>query len=440
MFATGAMVSVLPWMLRTLWLTGNPLAPLGKRLFPNTAFHAISEDGLSQYLANYGGIPWTGVPWAITVDGTALQGLIGPLFLLAPLALLALRKPAGRAVLGVALLLLLPWTRNMGTRFVMPALPFICLALALALPRPAMLAMVLAHALTCWPAVVDRYAGQGGWRLHGFPWQAALRIEPEEQYLTNHLSEYRYAQMTARHVKPGDGILDLFALPYAYLPTVPVGPMFSAQYDNLRMTLNSASRPNPEILISGRTEWPTRFLRGVRVRMNQPVPAPWNLAEVELLRNGRTIPVSPRWFVDARPAPGDAWLAMDANRATRWSTWDNSQSGMYWQVTFDRPMPLDGVRVLMPNLGSPQMLSIETQEMDRRWQPIASPPTLDLTAPRLYRRSATEFLKRQGIAWIVVRIGPEGNGPIGQSFLMTPEDWGVELVEKIDEVALFRVR
>src|SRR4029077_16004815 len=30
-------------------------------------------------------------------------------------------------------------------------------------------------------------------------------------------------------------------------------------------------------------------------------------------------------------------------------------------------------------------------------------------------------------------------GPIGQSFLMTPNDWGVELVEKLYEVALFRI-
>ena len=94
----------------------------------------------------------------------------------------------------------------------------------------------------------------------------------------------------------------------------------------------------------------------------------------------------------------------------------------------------------MPNLSGPQMLAFETQEMDRQWKPAGGPAVLELTAPRLYRRSAIEFLKRQGIQWIVVRIGAEGNGPIGQAFLMTPEDWGVELVEKADEVALFRLR
>lgn len=440
LFAAGAMVSVLPWMLRTLWLTGNPLAPLANRVFPNPAFHAISEEGLARYMATYGDIAWPALPWAITVDGAALQGLIGPLFLLAPLALLALRKPAGRVVLAVALLLLLPWTRNLGTRFVMPALPFICLALAVALPRPAMLMLVLAHAITCWPAVVDRYAGLGAWRLHGFPWQAALRIEPEETYLSQHLFDYQYAQMAARHIQPGDGVLDLFALPYAYLPTVPIGPLMSAQFDNLQMTLTAASRPHPELLISARTAWPLRFVRGVRVRLKQTIPAPWNLAEVELLRYGRTVPASPRWFLHARPAPGDSWLAADGNRATRWSTWDPGEAGMYWQMTFDRPLPLDGVRILMPNLTTPRMLAVETQEMDRQWKPVASQPSLEFTAPRLYRRSAIGFLKRQGIRWIVTRTGTEGNGPIGQSFVMTPQDWGVELVETLDEIALFRVK
>ena len=87
------------------------------------------------------------MPWALTVDGGVLGGLLGPVFLLAPVALLAARSALGRRALLAAVLFGLPWAANVGTRVLIPALPFAGLALALALPGRVLPALVVLHAL-----------------------------------------------------------------------------------------------------------------------------------------------------------------------------------------------------------------------------------------------------------------------------------------------------
>jgi hypothetical protein len=439
-FLPAAALSILPWTLRDLWLTGNPIAPLGNRIFPNDAFHAFTEQSLSHYLANYGGLAWHQIPWSLTTTGFELQGFIGPLFLLLPLALLAWRKPAGRIVLCAALFLLIPWTRNLGARFFLPSLAFFCLALALALPRPAIVALALLHAISCWPAVADHYTHPNAWRLQGFPWQAALRLESEDHYLTHNLSEYPLTQRIAKHLQPNEPLLDLYALPFAYLPTVPVGPLSSVQFDNLAHTLAAAAATNPEVQATIQCHWPLHFARALRIQLQQPMPGDWALTEVQLHRDGQSLPYSRNWFLDASAAPGDAYLAADGNRATHWTTWDRAPAGAFWQLTFDRPIPLDGLSVILPNLDDPARLRIETQGLDRRWSNVATNAQVTWQAARTHRRAASEFVRRQGIHWIVVRTAGDGHALIGKSFLMVPEAWGVELVEKVDDVALFRLR
>src|SRR6202035_1082397 len=94
-------------------------------------------------------------------------GLIGPLFLLSPLALLALRFREGRQLLLAGLIFGAPYLTNVGTRFLIPAVPFISLSLALALSGLEWLLLVLvaAHAISCWPNVVQRYCSTAAPRV-----------------------------------------------------------------------------------------------------------------------------------------------------------------------------------------------------------------------------------------------------------------------------------
>ena len=61
------------------------------------------------------------------------------------------------------------------------------------------------------------YERPGLWRLHEFPWRAALRIESERDYLRGALWDYRVAEMIKRNSRPGSKILGLTSVTDAYL-------------------------------------------------------------------------------------------------------------------------------------------------------------------------------------------------------------------------------
>ncbi|HWB97598.1 MAG TPA: phospholipid carrier-dependent glycosyltransferase, partial [Bryobacteraceae bacterium] len=159
----GGLLMFAPWMLRNLLVVGNPLAPLFNGWFPNPYFHAFIDSRLVSKLSSYGGVTLAAAPWQLAAGGK-LQGVFGPLFLVLPLGLVALRKPAGRLCWLAAAVLAVPWFVNMGARFLMPAFPFLTLALAMSLgmflARPLLWACLLLETVVCWPQVVDQYVPQ----------------------------------------------------------------------------------------------------------------------------------------------------------------------------------------------------------------------------------------------------------------------------------------
>ena len=102
------------------------------------------EEGYVKYLRTYDGVKPAEIPLEVTLRGDRLQGVLGPVFLLTPIALLALRTPAGRQLLIVAAIFLLPYFNNIGTRFLMPSATFVALALGLVLEASPPLAAAVA--------------------------------------------------------------------------------------------------------------------------------------------------------------------------------------------------------------------------------------------------------------------------------------------------------
>jgi len=74
------------------------------------------------------------LPLEVTVYGR-LAGLYGPLFLLAPLALLALGRKQGRQLALAAAVFGATYFANIGARFLMPVMPFVALAMGMVLTR-----------------------------------------------------------------------------------------------------------------------------------------------------------------------------------------------------------------------------------------------------------------------------------------------------------------
>lgn len=204
-----------PWLIKNWIVVDNPVSPFFNRVFANPHVRVELEDEYRTAMKRFGGHnPGPGTALELTVKGGQLQGVVGPLFLLAPLAFLGSWRVALAGVYFA-----LPWTQNIGTRFLIPALPFFAYALSLLLARipwGAVLAAI-AHAVSVWPPVLTMYCTPWCWRLEEFPWRAALRIEPEEAYIARRIPEtYPIVQMINERTAPGTRVYTALPLPDAY--------------------------------------------------------------------------------------------------------------------------------------------------------------------------------------------------------------------------------
>ncbi len=435
-----AAATASPWAARAFWLTGNPVAPIGNSLFINDWFHLYSEKLLADFLKDYGVQSGFRLLRSLLWGGAELQGLIGPACLILPLGLLALRRPSARPLAAAALVLLLPWASNRGARFVMPSLPFMTLAASAVLPGAAFLAATGLHGASAMPAVMDRYADPGAWRLQETPWRAALRLEDPEDYLSRNLWEYRFTKRVAGRVKPGENLLDLYGLPWAYLPVVPLGPPNSCKYDNLVWALAAGASGLPDEIRRMECAWPRTFVREVRIEAAATMKIPLVVGDVNPVRAGQPVPISRNWFLDAFPYGCDSPLALDNNLASRWSTREPAEAGNWWTLRFDRPAPLDGVRIDFINLGTHRSdVRIFIADMQGRKKEACSGADAALQAPRTYSKGAAAFLRANGIRWLAGREQGDGNALVVKSLLAAPDRFGLKVVERVDDLVLFRV-
>jgi hypothetical protein len=206
--AAVAAAFVAPWMVRSYLLAGNPLAPF-------FTIPGLDAELARNYSAFREGFQWRTAFWDYTVRG-GNQGVLGPAFLLLPVALLGVRRRANRALLAVCMLLGLPVLANTGTRFLIPALGPAAIAIASVLPTPVAMVLVAVDAVASAPPLVGQYA-VNEWRLGEFPWEAALRSEPERAFLARSIPGFAVTGLVERETPHGALILNLTAVPEAYL-------------------------------------------------------------------------------------------------------------------------------------------------------------------------------------------------------------------------------
>ncbi|MDQ6699855.1 MAG: DUF2079 domain-containing protein, partial [Acidobacteriota bacterium] len=318
--AAAALTMIAPWMVRDAVLTGNPVAPLFNRVFPNPYFRVDMERHLAATLGSYSGFQWTSAPMEYIVGGN-LQGTIGPAFFLLPIGLLALRNRAGRLIWAAAAVALAPWLWNVGARFLMPALPFLALAIAMTLPKPLAWACLIVQAVACLPALTARYESSSAWKLEGWPWRAALRLEPEHVYLDRQVPAYKLARVVEKNTRTGDRIFDLAGIANAYTTREVVSYWHSAQANQLTDALAATLTAIrfPQVAMSFR--WQATTLRRLRFRTASPGPNEWRLFDVNLFSDGSRVFICPQWSIKAFPNSWETLLALDENRATFWSSW-----------------------------------------------------------------------------------------------------------------------
>ena len=439
LLAGAALAVAAPWILRSAIMTGNPVAPLFNRFFPNSYFHLSTDRSLAAALGSLWGVPPSRVPYELIVGGT-YAGTMGPVFFALPLGLLALRKPAGRLCWMAAALLAVPWFWNTGARFLMPALPFLAIALALgvaALPRQALWACVAVQAVGCWPQVMELYHPGYTWRLERIPWRAALRIEPEQDYLASLLPAYGVAHLLEANTKPGERIFSLISVPTAYTDREILEYWHSAQADRLYDALSMAMAPHDPVF-EVKAEWDPHAVLGLRIRMPKALPVEWQINDIELLSGGG-VTARPQWQLRGWPNPWELPLAFDRNPATRWRTWEPIRAGMYLEADFDRAEVLSGAVVTSPAAHDALPLEFYGRESDG-WRLLASRLVVTQGVLGDVRMAATRTIRDAGFRYILADNGTTGTGIIGAAMLGHAAEWGVWERAEAGPVVLFGIQ
>jgi len=426
-----ATLMAAPWLLKNWMWLGNPVSPFMNRVFPNPFIHISFEDEYRRYFRTCDLTSLKSLFWMVTVDGH-LGGQLGPVFLLTPLALLSMRRPEGRRILLAGLFFLLPYPQNLGARFLLPCLPYAALGIALALEfsSRAQAVVVMLAALLAWPRIVNIYtAPGGGWQIAGAPWQAALGIVPQDQYLLQRDAGWVTARMLDEFVPRGKRVWSTSPVAESYAATEVLVNYYSAEGELIQDILTTATKPNFQPLWNLRYTFAPRILN--HLRMTQTAASPtqiWSIGEMQFFLGSEEFRPTAKWTINASSFPWDIRLAFDRNPATRWRSWESIHPGMWIDADFGAPVQLDRVEL---------HCSLDEQAIDVKLESVNASLTKAIDPPREdLRRLATATVKRRGIDYLLITPGHWLTPDIESD----PARWGLKKIADRGDAWLFQIQ
>jgi hypothetical protein len=449
--AAAAAVFAAPWLIKNAVFVGNPVAPFFNDVFPNAHFAVSWENSYRNYFRSYSHAP-EAFPWyTYALDLTAgkrLGGLAGPIFLLTPLALFAWRKPAGKALLAAAAISFVPWFVNAGTRFVIPTLVFVSLALGLALlslpsrwATVAATAALLAHAIWSWPATLKGWAGDDVWSVTGIPWKAALRIQPEREYLLTNVPYYHVAEIIAAEVTPPDRVFSLVPLAEAYFDAEMILSYQAGLNEELMEALKTAVEEDLWPSRHRRLSWEPGPLRGFRIVQLNAHDSHWMMSEIHFFNNQDRVPPSPQWEISSHPRPWAAKRLLDDDPLSAWSSWEPLRNGMSIEVRFPEPVALSGADLIYP--WGQHFIEFEYFGLDAsgEWRP------LEVRSEQGRRPFDSSGLKKwavgqlasHGVKLLVTNLEGDGYNYLAPIIAEDPKAWGLEEIGHDGPVCVYRV-
>ena len=436
--ALTAAVSVAPWLIKNWVWMGNPLAPFCNALFPNPNFQILGERTYLEVLRHFpdGTSRLKGL-LDVTLSDRVSGGLIGLVFLLTPLGLLSLRFPVGRRLWLAAAVFLPGYLGNYGGRFLLPVLPFLALALGLALRNTpgALPALLVFHLVISWNRVEPVYA-RPAWRLQHTPVRAALRLIPEEKYLEEWIPCYLACRMIDENTPPGAVVFTAEPIPSAYTSRRIVASYPSAAGRTLSDILRTPLRPALQPSVELRLHFPEQPLRGLRVvRIAPQAPEEWSITELRVWLAGREIERKPSWRLRASPNPWQVQSAFDNSYVTRWVSAEPAKPGMKMEVEFAEPETADLVTIETRESRDPE-IRLEARDASGRWDVLDWRPEGAKVRPlHGLRRAAAEELKARGVGYLLVQARDFG----AMDFQRNAAVWGITPLEEREGARLYRI-
>ncbi len=429
-----------PWPIKSWIWVGNPAAPFANRVFPNPWVHVAFEDEFRHNLQHYELASLRQIPMQLTVRGDKLSGLFGPLFLLMPVGLLALRKRMGRHLLLAGAIFALPYATNIGTRFLIPAAPFLTFAFALVLADlPWLLfAVVIADAILGWPTIVSLYCANASWRVPPeIPIRAAFRIESEDSFLRRSWPGYEVDRLIEEHVPVGQSVFLFGATAESYTSRRMLVSYLSAPNQTLRDMLLTpvVAGYQPSVLLN--FEFPKQLARKVRAVQTANSDAEmWSITEFHLFVDGHEIPRSRQWRLTAKPDPWEVQLAFDNDPVTRWRTWQPAAEGDYVEVDFGGEQWIDSASIECSTEFTNKQVRLEVLDARDEWRPLSGQAreAEDSTKVNL-RAAATAELKAHGINYVLIDEGDFA----AQDYRILASRWNLVRIGEVRGVTLYRI-
>ncbi len=435
--AAFAMAMIAPYLVKNAIFAANPFSPFLNRWFPNPYVTAYFEQGYTQSFRHMNGVSLAQIPWEVTVSGERLSGLIGPVFLLLPLAVFALRSSEGRRLLLAAAVFLVPYFGNIGTRFLIPMLPFAALALALVLDeiRFGLPLVVAAHAAFSWPPNITAYSSPYAWRIERPNWAAALRLIPEDEYLLTAREDHAIVRDMERLVPAEEAVFAPSLGNQTYHTRHVIGPFESALGNRMYDLLFRVTMPDLRTNLRYRYSFTPVAARRVRIVLNHADPAPLNIAEVRIWSGGKEVERSGNWRIRASHNPWDAPLAFDNSPLTVWNPAEATRPGMFVEIDFGAEKIIDGASVEIARNQTWASLRIDV-ESNGSWRALASEPQTEETPwTPLLRGAAAAELKANGIRWLVFRDGDL----LADDLLLRSRQWGIRQVAEKGPYRLWHI-
>ena len=448
----------LPWLAKNAIFTGNPLAPFFNTWFRNPFFGVGWESAYTFAMKSYRQGPfdrWEQIlaaPFDLIV-GERYAGSLGWMLMLAPIAFLALRRRFGRALLAAALVCALPWLSNAGARFLIPSVIFGALALGLVLESlhrrirvPVIATLLAAQCITSWPAHRGLWYYPNLWSIEGFPWQAALRLEPQKWHLARNVEFFLLADQLDKLSGRDTRVLSFFNLPEAYFQAELLVSYQGLENQDLAETLlgslNPIQRPDQAL----RASWPSRPLRGLRVRQSgMPKARAWTVSEIRFLRDGEAIDPPESLTISSFPHPWHAPRLVDGKIFPLWNSREPPFAGMWIEARFGSELMLDGLELIHPRASARAQTALTFAGLvsNGDWTDLESVSLRSLHTPvgsREGSAAASAMLRRHRVAYVVLNLSPrDPYYPQSRVIASDPRAWGLRRVFVDRTAMLFEV-
>jgi hypothetical protein len=432
-----AALIVAPWMGKNwMWLQ-NPVSPFYNRYFPNPYITVAFEEGYRKDLQMYDLTSRKQIPMAVTTSGS-LGGLLGPIFLLSPLALLALRRREGRQLLLAAVVFSCNYFNNISPRFLIAPLPFVAMAMALALSSIpyALLALVIVHAIISWPAYIPKYSAPNAWHLSKVPYREALRLKNVDEYLNSHVIDYGADLMIERSTTPGATIFTYRPIPEAYTSRRILVNYQSASNQILGAIVQQAYDPQLMPTWRLRFNFPRQPLQAFRITQTNTADDLWNIHELRLFDGTGELPRRPEWRLTAQPYPWSIQEAFDNSLITFWRCGETARPGQFVRVDFHGSETLDSLLIETAPDQPGIRLKLEGLTAAGQWIGLGGPPQVSDAAPPLgLRRASMAELRRRGVDYILT-FGDERETRDLRAY---PERWDIREIAHDKETKLFQL-